>query len=93
VATDLADYLVRKGMTFRKAHDRVGKMVLFAAGQDKELKDLTLDEMKQFSNEIEEDVYDWLDPVLSLDRRNIAGGTGPDMVKMSLNKAKEEVKV
>ncbi|MCP4667909.1 MAG: argininosuccinate lyase, partial [Deltaproteobacteria bacterium] len=46
VATDLADYLVRKGMTFRKAHDRVGKMVLFAAGQDKELKDLTLDEMK-----------------------------------------------
>lgn len=93
VATDLADYLVRKGMTFRKAHDRVGKMVLFAAERGKELCDLTLDEMKHFSKQIGQDVYNWLDPSSSLKRRNIAGGTGPEMVRMCLNKAKEEVKV
>ena len=85
VATDLADYLVGKGITFREAHEIVGKMVLFAMDREKELHDLTLDEMKGFARQIDKDVYEWLDPVLCLKRRNIPGGTGPDMVKQSLN--------
>ena len=64
VATDLADYLVRKGITFSEAHEIVGKMVLFALDQGKELHDLTLDEMKGFAKKIDKDVYEWLDPAI-----------------------------
>ncbi|MDY6880540.1 MAG: argininosuccinate lyase [Desulfatiglans sp.] len=92
-ATDLADYLVGKGVTFREAHKAVGELVLAAADQGKELHLLSLSEMKPFSNEIEEDVYDWLDPIRCLERRNIFGGTGPDMVKKSLEKAKTELAI
>lgn len=91
VATDLADYLVRKGMTFRKAHEAVGKMVLFAMDQKKELGQLSLDEMKKFERKIEKDVYDWLEPTSCIKRRNLPGGTGPKAVKRSLQKAKEEL--
>ena len=91
VATDLADYLVQKGMTFREAHDTVGKMVLFAVDHKKELNDLTIDEMKNFTRQIDEDVYEWLDPASSIKKRNVFGGTGPDIVKKSLNKAKREL--
>jgi len=91
VATDLADYLVRKGTPFREAHETVGKMVLFALDRGKELHELTLDEMKSFTKRIEEDVYPWLDPLASLDRRNLFGGTGPEAVKSSLEKVKQEL--
>jgi len=91
VATDLADYLVTKGMTFRQAHETVGKIVLFALDQNKELNQLTLKEMKEFAKKISKDVYDWIDPVLSVKRRNLPGGTGPDAVKKALEKAKEEL--
>ena len=91
VATDLADYLVRKGMTFRQAHETVGKMVLFALEQKRELNQLSLKEMKGFTKKISKDVYDWIDPVLSVKRRNLPGGTGPDAVKKALEKAKEEI--
>jgi argininosuccinate lyase len=93
VATDLADYLVRKGLTFREAHEIVGKMVLFALDQKKELHDLTLKELKGFVRQIDQDVYVWLDPASSLKRKNIPGGTGPDVVKKSLNKAKQELEI
>jgi len=91
VATDLADYLVGKGMTFRKAHETVGKMILFAIDQEKELGQLNLDEMKKFERKIEKDVYGWLDPTSCIKRRNLPGGTGPEAVKKSLQKAKEEL--
>jgi argininosuccinate lyase len=92
VATDLADYLVGKGMTFRKAHETVGKMILFAIDQKKELSQLNLEEMKKFERKIEKDVYGWLDPTSCIKRRNLPGGTGPEAVKKSLQKAKEELK-
>ena len=92
-ATDLADYLVVKGMSFRDAHNAVGGIVLLATDQGKELHELSLDEMNGFAKEIKDDVYDWLDPAKCLDRRNIPGGTGPDMVKKSLEKAKTELAV
>jgi len=91
VATDLADYLVRKGLTFRQAHEIVGKMVLLAMDQKKELHQLTLNEMRGFNRQIGEDVYEWLDPLLSPARRNGLGGTGPDRVKQAIEEAREEL--
>lgn len=90
-ATDLADYLVTKGLTFRKAHETAGAMVLFALDRDSELSELSLDEMKGFSERIEQDVYEWLDPARCVARRNLPGGTGPDMVALEIEKAKEEI--
>ncbi len=90
-ATDLADYLVGKGLTFREAHEIVGKMVLFAVDQEKELHDLTLAEMKDFSKKINKDVFKWLDPALTVKRRDIPGGTAPGRVKQSLKKARKEL--
>jgi argininosuccinate lyase len=91
VATDLADYLVRKGMTFRKAHQVVGDMVRMAEEKHKELHQLDLEEMKQFSPLIEKDAYEWLDPLSCIERRNSYGGTGPKAVKRALTKAREDL--
>ena len=93
VATDFADYLVGKGMTFRKAHEVVGEIVLFALDHKKEFHELTLDEMKNFARQIDQDVFEWIEPVSSLDRRNMPGGTGPQMVKKSIERAKKELKL
>lgn len=92
VATDLADYLVKKGMTFRKAHHLVGDIILTAKKKKKELHQLDLSELMRFSTLIEDDVYGWLDPVSSIKRRNISGGTAPEMVKKAIRKAREELK-
>jgi len=91
VATDLADYLVTKGMTFRQAHEVVGRMVVHALQKGRELNKLTVEEMKGFWENIEEDVYEWLDPVSCIDRRNLEGGTGRASVKRALAKAREEM--
>ncbi|MDB9823348.1 argininosuccinate lyase [Deltaproteobacteria bacterium] len=91
MATDLADYLVTKGMTFRKAHEIVGKIVLFAIDEKKFLKELTIEELKGFADQITKDVFDWLDPASAITRRNLHGGTGSEMVKQSINRAKTEI--
>ena len=78
-------------MTFRKAHETVGKMVLYAIDQKKELNQLTQNEMNTFSKKIGNDVYEWLDPAQCIKRRNLPGGTGPEMVRKSIEKAKKEV--
>jgi argininosuccinate lyase len=93
VATDLADYLVGKGLTFRESHEIVGRMVVFAMGKNQELHELSLEEMKTHSRQIEEDVYAWLAPHLTVGRRNIPGGTGPDAVKRELESAKRLLKL
>jgi len=93
VATDLADYLVGKGTTFREAHEIVGNMVLFALEQRKELHELTLNEMHRFTGQIKQDVYEWLEPASSLDKRNMPGGTGPAVVRKSIDKAKQELRL
>ena len=88
VATDLADYLVGKGITFREAHEIVGKMVVLAIESKRELHELSLEEMKGYNRQIDKDVYTWLDPQLTVGRRNISGGTGPDAVKNEIEAAK-----
>ena len=91
MATDLADYLVNKGMTFRSAHEVVGKIVLYAIDQKKHLEDLSLEEYKGFSVQITKDVFKWLDPASAIKRRNLTGGTGSDAVRNALNNAKKEI--
>jgi argininosuccinate lyase len=91
VATDLADYLVGRGLTFRKAHQIVGEMVLYGIGQKKEFNQFSLDEMNRFSKEIENNVYAWLDPAQCVERRNLPGGTASERVKKSIKKAKREI--
>lgn len=91
VATDLADYMVKKGMTFRKAHQVVGNMVLSAQKKNKELHELDFSELKGFSPLIEEDVYECLNSLSCINNRNIDGGTGFNSVKKALDKAKEDI--
>jgi argininosuccinate lyase len=91
VATELADYLVKKGVTFRQAHEIVGKMVSYAIGKERELGQLTLEEMVRFSGDIEKDVYEWLDPSFGIKRKEIDGGTGPQMVRRAIERAREEL--
>ncbi|RLC31665.1 MAG: argininosuccinate lyase [Deltaproteobacteria bacterium] len=90
-ATDLADYLVRKGIPFREAHEVVGRLVLFASDEGKELRELSVSEMKRFSKKIDKDVYEWLDPVRTVNRRNLPGGTGPERVRQRLETARKEL--
>ncbi|MGB9744417.1 MAG: argininosuccinate lyase [Desulfurella sp.] len=74
-ATDLADYLAFKGYAFRDAHKIVGSIVAYAITKNKTLKELTLEEYKQFADQIEEDVYDYIDYRRSVDKRKSFGGT------------------
>ncbi|WP_028320085.1 argininosuccinate lyase [Desulfatiglans anilini] len=90
VATDLADYLVGKGVTFREAHGVVGRMVLHAMERGLELHDLPLDEMKGFSRVIDEQVYGWLSAEACVARRKLTGGTGPERVREALAAARKE---
>jgi argininosuccinate lyase len=85
-ATDLADYLVKRGIPFRDAHEIVGKAVAFGLRRQLDLAELTLEELRRFSPAIGEDVYD----VLSLDgavrARNHLGGTAPDQVRAAIRR-------
>ncbi len=79
-ATDLADYLVRKGIPFRTAHDIVGRVVRKASEEKKDLSEISLDEFKSFNPAIEKDVYDVLTLEGSLAARDHLGGTAPNQV-------------
>jgi argininosuccinate lyase len=87
-ATELADYLVTKGIPFREAHDTVGKIVRHALSKNVPLEDLPLSDLKQFSPKIEQDVYPNLTLEACLNRRNILGGTGPQAVQQAIQDAR-----
>ncbi|HLO94717.1 MAG TPA: argininosuccinate lyase [Burkholderiaceae bacterium] len=80
-ATDLADYLVKKGLPFRDAHEVVAHAVKTAIAQARDLSALSLDELKAFDARIEADVFEVLSLRGSLNARNILGGTAPDQVR------------
>ncbi|MEC8860473.1 MAG: argininosuccinate lyase [Pseudomonadota bacterium] len=80
-ATDLADYLVKKGMAFRDAHEVVGKSVAYGIEHKKDLSELSLDELKAFSDKIEDDVFAVLTLEGSVQARDHIGGTAPDQVR------------
>lgn len=90
-ATDLADYLVRKGVAFREAHGIVGRAVLYCIENDKDLESLTLDEFRRFSAVIEEDVYPAISIGQSLAARRVYGGPAPETVREAIARARRMV--
>ena len=74
-ATDLADYLVERGVSFRAAHEVAGKVVQFCLGKGKRIEELALVELKRFSDKIEKDVYKYLSADAVVGRRRALGGT------------------
>ncbi len=91
-ATDLADYLVEKGVPFRSAHEAVGRAVLFSIEKGCELNELALDDLKQFSDVIAEDVFVRLSLASSLRARSAIGGTSPERVREALAAAHSKLK-
>lgn len=80
-ATDMADYLVRKGVPFRDAHEIVGKCVRYCIEKGKELYDLTLKEFQKFSKAFDKDIFDFITVEKSVNSRDIIGGTALKQVK------------
>jgi argininosuccinate lyase len=87
LATDVADYLTRKGMPFREAHNVVGRIVAFAEDEGRELSRLTLEEYKRFSPLFEADVLE-IDVWSSVRSRDVVGGTAPRRVSAALRRAR-----
>jgi argininosuccinate lyase len=86
-ATDLADYLVKKGMAFRDAHEVVGKSVAYGLEQGKDLSELSLTELTPFSDTIGEDVFEVLTLEGSVAARDHLGGTAPNQVRAAVRRA------
>ena len=91
-ATDMADYLVGRGMPFREAHACVGQAVAYALSRNKELQELTLDELRSFSDLIGNDLFALLDIQQVIDRRNSFGGTATEQVSRAIKKAGHQLK-
>jgi argininosuccinate lyase len=90
-ATDLADYLVRRGLEFRRAHELVGRVVSYAIESNKSLEELSLEEYNGFSNLFQDDLYEALTLESSLANKPALGGTSPDRVSEALIRARQEL--
>ncbi len=91
-ATDVADYCVRKGLPFRNAHEVVGKTVRYCVENGKDIPELKLEEFKQFSELIEEDIYDFVTLEASVNARRATGGTARQAVEREIARARAEGK-
>lgn len=90
-ATDLADYLVGKGLPFRDAHEVVGTAVGYGVKEGKDLSEMSLEELQTFSDIIEQDVFDVLTLEGSVAARNHLGGTAPEQVRLRVAEAKQKL--
>jgi argininosuccinate lyase len=90
-ATDMADYLVTRGLPFRTAHEQVGQTVAYAESQGKELWDLSLEDLQKFAPLAQTDLFDWLKIDNSVARRRSPGGTAPERVLAALGRAEAEL--
>jgi len=90
-ATDIADFLVNKGMPFREAHEVIGKTVLYCIQNGKFLLDLTLDEFKQFSELFDDRIYAVLQPEQVVNARNVYGGTATPQVTAAITRAEAKL--
>ncbi|WP_456436343.1 argininosuccinate lyase [Thermovibrio ammonificans] len=90
LATDLADYLAKKGMPFREAHRVVGELVAYCLDTGKELDQLTLEEFKRFSDLFGEDVLSLMSVEGSVNSRNVIGGTAREQVLKEIERIKSE---
>ncbi|MFF2890005.1 argininosuccinate lyase [Paenibacillus sp. NPDC057967] len=86
-ATDIADFLVGKGMPFRQAHEVIGKTVLYCIEQNKYLLDLKIEEFKQFSSLFDDRIYAVLQPEQVVNARNVYGGTAKQQVEAAIGRA------
>lgn len=89
-ATDVADYVVRKGIPFREAHEIVGKTVRYCIEHDKPIEALSLEEFKAFSSAIEADIYDFITLEASVNSRRATGGTARETVAREISRARQE---
>ncbi|MDP4094831.1 MAG: argininosuccinate lyase [Bacillota bacterium] len=91
-ATDMADYLVKKGIPFRNAHEIIGKMVIYCIEKGKAIEELTMSEFANFSEVIKDDVYAEISLEKCVSGRNIPGGPAEESVKVSLDQGKKFLK-
>ena len=91
-ATDMADYLVKKGVFFRSAHRAVGSMVKYALEQGKALNEMSLEEMRRFHRAFDEDVYGVFDYERSVNSHDVPGGTAFSRIEEELVRIGEELK-
>ncbi len=91
-ATDLADYLVKKGLAFRDAHEVVGKAVSYGLKENKDLSEFTIDELKNFNSLIEIDVFDVISLEGSINARNHLGGTSPKQISKAIKSGRKSIK-
>ena len=92
-ATDLADYLVRRGVAFRDAHEVVGNAVALGIKEGVDLSDLSFAQLQQFSDAIGDDVFDYLTLEGSLAARDHLGGTAPNQVKKAISRGRTRLEV
>lgn len=90
-ATEMADYLVTKGIPFREAHSITGKAVSYALSKNKELHDLSIRELKTFSEVMSDDIFPFLTAKNAIDRRTSLGGTAAQNVKIEIEKAEKQI--
>ena len=88
-ATDAADYLVKKGLPFRDAHSVIGNMVFYCIENNKAIVDLTMDEMKSFSDIIESDIYDEVSMETCVNDRNVLGGPAKQVTLRAIEQAEK----
>jgi argininosuccinate lyase len=90
-ATDFADYLTKKGLPFREAHNITGKLVSYCVNRRKPIEKLPLNILKEFSNVIEEDIYSNISLKSVVGKRDVDGGTAPSAVKKSISRLKKAI--
>ena len=88
-ATDVADYLVKKGIPFRSSHEIIGKMVLYCIENNKAIDNLSMQEFKSFSDKIEEDVYNEISLEKCVSGRSLPGGPAKESVICQIESAKK----
>lgn len=92
-ATDIADYLVERGVPFRDAHKIVGKVVLQGINRNRPLREFPLEELRDFSSSFDKDYFEIFDPVRSIERHDVYGGTNPKRVREQVALAHEILKL
>ncbi|MBO4896786.1 MAG: argininosuccinate lyase [Clostridia bacterium] len=90
-ATDAADYLVKRGMAFRDAHEVIGKLVFYSISQGKALDELSMEEFKEFSGVFDSDIYDAISVETCVSQRNIYGAPAKDAVETAIKNAKKSL--
>ncbi len=91
VATEVADYLVSKGLPFRQGHDAAGALVAFAVKRGVELGQLSLEDFQSENTLFEKDIFEWLDVARAVDRRDIVGGPAKNRILDEIDRARTEL--